>query len=108
MNILNIRNLSMSFGAKALYEDVGFGLDDGERVAVIGPNGCGKSTLLKLIAGKLVADKGDIVRRSGTSVGYLSQSVEFARDTTSRQVVARAMLPVREAIAEFDELSGRI
>ncbi|MFU8804066.1 MAG: ABC-F family ATP-binding cassette domain-containing protein [Bradymonadaceae bacterium] len=108
MNILNVRNLTMSYGARALYEDVGFGLDDGERVAVIGPNGCGKSTLFKLIAGEQVADNGDITLRSGTTVGYLSQSIDFAPHTTSRQLVARAMQPVRDALAEFDVLSAQI
>ncbi len=108
MNVLNVSNLSMSFGADVLYEGVGFGLDDGERVAVIGPNGCGKSTLFQLLAGERIPDDGEITVRSGTSVGYLGQDPSFEPGTTCRQVVARAMEPVRKALAEFTRVSESI
>ncbi|TXD39101.1 ABC-F family ATP-binding cassette domain-containing protein [Lujinxingia vulgaris] len=108
MNLLNVRNLSMSFGARALYRDVSFGLDAGERVAVVGPNGCGKSTLLKLIAGELNSDQGDITLRGGTRVGYLAQEVAFGPQTTCRQVVARAMAPTRQAIEDFNAVSTQL
>lgn len=108
MNVLNLSNLSMSFGADLLYEDVGFGLDEGERVAVIGPNGCGKSTLFQLLAGERLPDEGEITVRSGTTVGYLSQDPSFEPGTTCRQVVARAMEPVRKALADFVRVSESI
>ncbi|RVU48127.1 ABC transporter ATP-binding protein [Lujinxingia sediminis] len=108
MNLLNVRHLGMSFGGRALYRDVSFGLDTGERVAVVGPNGCGKSTLLRLIAGELIPDEGDITLRGGTRVGYLAQQVEFGEQTTCRQVVARAMKPRREAIDAFHEVSAKL
>ena len=95
----------MSYGVDALYEDVGFGVSSGERIAVVGPNGCGKSTLFKLLAGQLTADDGEITWRGDTTLGYLAQTEDFDADDTPHSIVARAMRPVREAIEEHSELS---
>ena len=107
-NILNVKNLTMSYGVEPLYEDVSFGIDAGEKVAVVGPNGCGKSTLFKLLAGRMTSDEGEIIRRGETTLGYLAQSREFAAGKTPRDIVADALESVRRAIEQHDEISNRL
>ena len=77
--LLSCQNLTKSFGAKPLFENLSFGLFEGERAGLIGPNGTGKSTLLKILAGEEKADEGIISPRRGLRVGYLPQ-----RDTLEK------------------------
>jgi ATP-binding cassette subfamily F protein uup len=73
MNILNLESVSKSFGLKVLFRDVALGLDDTDRIGLIGVNGSGKSTLLKIIAGLEQPDSGRVTVRAGARVGYLAQ-----------------------------------
>ena len=107
-NLLNVQNLTMSFGVELLYDDVGFGVASGEKIAVVGPNGCGKSTLFRILANRQRADDGEIILRSETTLGYLSQNEDFAADDTPREIVAHAMKPVRDAIKEHAAISERL
>ena len=61
MNILEVKNLSFSYGDKKVLDDISFKIDYGEKVIIIGPNGCGKTTLLRIISGYLKADRGEII-----------------------------------------------
>ncbi len=76
MAIISVSNLSKSFGNRDLFLDIGFSVDDRERVALIGPNGCGKTTILKILAGQVELDSGAVHRIQGLSIGYLAQDVE--------------------------------
>lgn len=73
MLILDVNKLAKNFGYEQLFEDVSFTLNEGESVAIVGPNGCGKSTILKIIAGIETADKGTVNLKKGTKVAYLDQ-----------------------------------
>ena len=77
MNILAIEDLSKSFGLKPLLSDVSFGLEDNEKMGLIGANGSGKTTLMRIIAGLEKADGGRIIIPSGARVAYLPQNPEF-------------------------------
>lgn len=72
--LLSCRELSKSFGARPLFEGLSFGLFEGERTGLIGPNGTGKSTLLRILAGLDTPDSGELAPRRGLRVGYLAQS----------------------------------
>ncbi len=87
-NIVSINGLSKAFPERPVLDDVGFGIDEGDRLGVIGFNGSGKSTLLSLVAGKLEPDAGSIVTRSGLTISYLEQSPEFEADTTVADIAA--------------------
>ena len=77
MNYLSVEELSKSYDEKKLFENITFGLDQGQKVALVGVNGTGKSTLMKVIAGIEVPDKGVVSFRKGLTVSMLSQHPEF-------------------------------
>lgn len=108
VNLLNVNNLKMSFGTDVVFDGVDFGVDDGERTAVVGPNGCGKSTLFRILAGEMTPDDGEIVFRGDTTVARLSQDVDFEPDDTPREIVARAMREVRETIEAYEKITAEI
>ena len=64
--MLNIHNLSVSFGGSYLFEEVTFRLGSGDRVGLVGKNGAGKSTMLKILAGDFKPDSGQIADRKST------------------------------------------
>ncbi|HET9870802.1 MAG TPA: ATP-binding cassette domain-containing protein [bacterium] len=76
--LLSCQNLTKSFGHRPLFEDLSFGLFEGERTGLIGPNGSGKSTLVKILAGLEKPDSGLLSLRKGLRVGYLAQQDNFA------------------------------
>lgn len=78
MNYLSIENLTHSFGEKKLFENISFGLDKGQKLALIAKNGSGKSTLMKILNGKIVADRGKCIVRNGITLGYLEQKEDFS------------------------------
>lgn len=82
MNILNIEHISKIFGEKVIFDDVSCGIQEGEKIGVIGINGTGKTTLLKLIAGTEEADAGQIIKQNGIRIAYLPQSPAFPKDAT--------------------------
>lgn len=71
--LISCRELTKSFGARPLFEGLSFGLFEGERTGLIGPNGTGKSTLLKILAGQETPDGGTLSPRRGLRLGYLPQ-----------------------------------
>lgn len=77
MNILSLENVSKTFGIKPLFSSVSFGLDESDKIGVIGANGSGKSTLLKVIGGEEQSDTGRVVIANGKVIGYLSQNPPF-------------------------------
>ena len=82
MNVLNIEHISKIFGEKVIFDDVSCGIQEGEKIGVIGINGTGKTTLLKLIAGTEEADAGQIIKQNGIRIAYLPQSPAFPEDAT--------------------------
>ena len=108
MNLLSVKDLRQSFTEIPLYDGVSFGVNEGEKIAVVGPNGCGKTTLLRVLMGQLEPDRGEIAMRQGVTLAYLAQQVSFVGHETAREVVARAVLPVKAAILEHDALTARI
>lgn len=77
MSLLEIKDLSHSFGENVLYKNAEFTLNKGEHVGIVGQNGTGKSTLMKLCTGQLIPDKGRIIWHSRTNIGYLDQYAEI-------------------------------
>lgn len=74
---LDVQNLTKSFGALTLFEDISFSIAEGKKVGLIAKNGTGKSTLLSIISGQDTYDSGEIVFRRNLKIGYLEQSPKF-------------------------------
>ena len=74
---LDVQNLTKSFGALMLFEDISFSIAEGQKVGLIAKNGTGKSTLLSILSGKEGYDSGDIVFRRDLKVGFLEQTPRF-------------------------------
>ncbi|MEG2666850.1 MAG: ABC-F family ATP-binding cassette domain-containing protein, partial [Bacteroidales bacterium] len=77
MNYLSVENLSKSYGDKMLFSNVSFGIEKGQKKALIARNGTGKSTLLNIINGNDLAEEGKVIFRKGIKVAYLPQNPPF-------------------------------
>lgn len=77
MNLMVASNLSKSYGADSLFEEVCFGINEGDKCGLIGINGTGKSTLLRILAGIEQPDTGSVTTRTGLRIAYLAQTPEF-------------------------------
>ena len=82
MNILNIEHVSKIFGEKKIFDDVSYGIHEGDKIGIIGINGTGKTTLLKMIAGLEETDEGQIIKQNGLRITYLPQNPEFPEGAT--------------------------
>ena len=118
MNIINIEHISKLFGDKLIFDDASFGLQEGDKVGIVGINGTGKSTLLRMAAGEETPDSGQIIRQNNLKMAYLPQTPEFPKDATvlsyalsgdeeEWQVQSNLVqLGITEYDAKLDTLSG--
>lgn len=77
MNLLTVEDMSKSYTERMLFDQVSFGINEGEKIGLIGINGTGKSTLLKIIAGLEEPDSGTVTKGKKIRIGYLAQNPEF-------------------------------
>ncbi len=97
MVIVDVNKLAKNFGYAQLFEDVSFSLNEGESLAIVGPNGCGKSTILKIIAGLERTDKGSVSLKKGAKVAYLDQlSSSIEDDRTVYEILKDAFTEINE------------
>lgn len=82
MNILNVENVSKTYMAKSVLNDISVGINDTDKIGVVGTNGTGKSTLLSIIAGVVEPDAGQVVISNGLRISYLPQNPEFDMNKT--------------------------
>lgn len=108
MNILSISGISKMGREKPLFQDVTFGLNEGDKAAIIGRNGTGKSTLLNVIAGVLQPDSGQIVINKSAGISYLSQNPEFDGNNTIREHIFKSQSPKLKIITEYDEICEKM
>ncbi|MDO4943088.1 MAG: ABC-F family ATP-binding cassette domain-containing protein [Lachnospiraceae bacterium] len=87
MNVLTVQQATKGYGDRILFRDITLGLNEGDKVGIIGINGTGKSTLLKIIAGLEYPDSGDVVMNRNTTIAYLPQNPEFPKGLTLLQYV---------------------
>ena len=102
MTIISLEDIGMSYGPRCLFEGVTLGLDDGDKVGLIGLNGSGKSTLLRIIAGHEQPDKGRAIIASERIVAYLPQNPPFDQDQTVLDAVFTASDETMRALKEYE------
>ncbi len=103
MNYLSIENLSKSFGVRKLFQNISFGIDKGQRVALVARNGTGKSTLMKIISSKDTADSGNVTFRKGIKVGFLDQDPVFDETKTVSETIFQGDTEIISAIKAYEE-----
>lgn len=109
MLILDVNKLAKNFGYEQLFEDVSFTLNEGESVAIVGPNGCGKSTILKIIAGLETADKGTVNLKKGAKVAYLDQlGSTIDDDRTVYEVLKEAFIEINAVEKQLKEYEQKV
>ena len=102
MTIISLEDVSMSYGPRSLFAGVTFGLEDGEKVGLIGLNGSGKSTLLRIIAGREPPDTGRAITASDRHVAYLPQNPQFDEDQTVLDAVFTASDEAMRLLREYE------
>ena len=102
-NLLTVEKLSKSFTDKILFDEISFGINEGDKIGVIGVNGTGKSTLLKIIAGVEKSDGGTITTMNGLRIGYLPQMPEFDEGMTVINQVFKNDNPKMQTVKEYEE-----
>src|SRR5215467_6450275 len=112
MNILSLENVSKTYGVKPLFESVSFGLDESDKVGVIGANGAGKSTLLRIINGEEPPDTGRVVIAGEKVVACLSQNPSYDPDQTVIEAVFtggnEALRQKLELVREYEEVCAKL
>ena len=106
--MLEIKNLSVSYGAIEAVKDISLTVNDGEIVSLIGANGAGKTTLLRLIVGEQQPTSGSISYNGECTIGYLPQQMRVADTTTLVEETAKAFDEVLKLEAEIARLTREI
>jgi len=102
VNYLSIEAVSKSYGPKILFDKISFGLNQGQRIALIAKNGAGKSTLLKIITGKEIADEGVVTFRKDITVTYLDQNPLFDENNTVIEAIYNSNNPMLNAVRNYE------
>ena len=103
MNLLSAENLSKEFGARNLFSNLSFGLNKGDKMALVANNGTGKSSLLKILAGKDISSTGDVIFRKGIEVSYLSQDSNLDEDLSIQELIDSAKSRISRLISEYEK-----
>ncbi|WP_102398684.1 ABC-F family ATP-binding cassette domain-containing protein [Haloimpatiens massiliensis] len=108
MNLITLENINKSYGEKVLLKQVSLGINEGEKIGLIGINGTGKSTLLKIIAGVENFDEGNVIKKNKLIIEYLNQSMEFQEELTVIQQIFKGDSPVMKVLREYEEIMDSI
>lgn len=108
MNLLSVNNLAKIGREKPLFTGVTFGLNEGDKAALIGRNGTGKSTLLNTIAGLLSPDEGTVVLNKEAGVSFLAQNPLYSKDDTIKSHIFKFQSPKLKTIREYEEVCDEL
>jgi ATP-binding cassette subfamily F protein uup len=103
MNYLSVENLTKSYGIQQLFSDLSFGIDKGQKVALVARNGAGKSTLMRLLTRRDMPDSGTITYNSEVHLGYLSQDHELNDGLTILENIFSADNARTRAIGDYEQ-----
>ena len=106
--MLNIHNLSVSFGGEYLFEEISFRLNAGNRVGLVGKNGAGKSTLLKLLSGDMALDTGTIAIEKDIRIGFLRQDIDFVQGRNVLEEAYQAFEEIKALEQKLDDINVQL
>jgi len=102
MNYLSVQDLGKSYGIQTLFKGLFFGIDQGQKVALVARNGTGKTTILRALAGLESTDTGEVVWRKGIKVAFLQQESDFGDAKTIFEAIYESENPMLSAIQEYE------
>ena len=108
MNLLSTESLSKAYGEKKLFDKVAFGIDDSDKIGLIGINGTGKTSFLKVIAGIDEADAGSFIKSSNLKIEYLAQNPDFDFEITILEQVFEGGSPLMVLLREYENVSSSL
>ena len=106
--MLNIHNLSVSFGGSYLFEEVTFRLGSGDRVGLVGKNGAGKSTMLKILAGDFKPDSGVIATEKEVRMGFLRQDIDFEEGRSVLEEAYEAFTDIKIVEKKLEQINHQL
>ena len=106
--MLNIHNLSVSFGGTYLFEEVTFRLGAGDRVGLVGKNGAGKSTMLKILSKDIASDSGSIAAEKEIRIGFLRQDIDFEQGRTVLEEAYQAFTDIKEVERKLEDINHQL
>ena len=102
MNYLSVENISKSFGERVLFENVSFGINKDQKIALIAKNGSGKSCLLRILTGGDTPDTGQVVKRNGLQMAFLSQEPELPDELSIEDFIFQQENPILKIIQQYE------
>ena len=102
MNYISIDNISKAFSDKLLFENISFGIEKGEKTALVAANGTGKSTMMKILVGKEECDKGSIAYNENIRIGYLEQLPQFDPELSIQDVISTGHTDIMNVIQRYE------
>ncbi|MEO8042739.1 MAG: ABC-F family ATP-binding cassette domain-containing protein [Acidobacteriota bacterium] len=108
MNILSLENVSKNYGFRPLFENVTLGLEERDKIGIIGENGSGKTTLLRIIAGIEQPDTGRVTRAKGKSLAYLSQNPPYDENLTVLETIFASSSGVMQTIRDYEDVCHEV
>ncbi|EMF83720.1 ABC transporter, ATP-binding protein [Leptospira weilii serovar Topaz str. LT2116] len=108
MNLISVDKISKEIGSKVLFNQISFGINEGEKIGILGINGSGKTTLLKMLAGLDVPDSGQIMKNKILRIAVLSQSPSFDPNHTVLEHIFSSSSPILETIRSYESVCGRL
>ena len=106
--MLNVHNLSVSFGGEYLFEEISFRLNAGNRVGLVGKNGAGKSTLLKMLNRDMALDTGVIAVEKDIKIGFLRQDIDFVQGRTVLDEAYQAFEQIKALELKLEEINHQL
>ena len=103
MNLLSIEGISKSYGEKVIFKPISFGINKGQKIALIAKNGSGKTSILNIIAGEDTPDEGNVIYRKGLRVAYLAQEPKLDVKLTVEESILQADNPTLKVIAAYEK-----
>ena len=103
MNYLSVEHIAKSYGERILFEDISFGINEGQKIGFVAKNGTGKTSLLNILSGVDTPDKGAVVYRKNLNVAFLSQEPNLDLNLTIEQTILASENPILEVIQSYEK-----
>ncbi|MBW4863148.1 MAG: ABC-F family ATP-binding cassette domain-containing protein [Paeniclostridium sp.] len=108
MNLITLENISKSYSEKILANNVSLGINEGEKIGLIGVNGTGKSSFLKIVAGVEEPDEGTVIKGNRVRIEYLAQTPDYDDNATVLEQVFKGNSEEMRILREYEELLEKI